>query len=267
MLRGNQEGLSEMVDYQASVTRAGDRAAIDEGLRAYMSKVYGLMSFGVLLTAVVSYIIGQDLSAYKDGLQTTLLSPELISGFYGSKWGLFGFAIGAVVVSIYLQVRVYSLSTMTAQALFWVYAAMIGVLFATFFARYTDASIAQVFLITAISFMALSLYGYTTKKDLSGMGTFLFMAMIGVFVGSILNFLVFQSGMFQFIISMVGLLVFAGLTVYDTQQIKNDYLTFSAMGREGEVYLEKGPILGAVHLYISFIAIFQYLMYFLGSDE
>lgn len=256
-----------MVDYQPSVARSGARATeIDAGLRAYMSKVYGLMAFAMMLTAGVAYVLGQDLEAALAGQPTALLSPELIYSFYGSKWGLFGFAIAAVVVSIYLQVRVYKLSTMTAQALFWVYAAMIGVLFATFFARYTDASIAQTFLVTAIAFMGLSLYGYTTKKDLSGFGTFLMMGMIGVFVATLLNFF-FQSDMLQFVISAVGLLVFAGLTAYDTQQIKNDYLTFHQMGREGEVYLEKGPILGAVHLYISFIAMFQYLMYFMGSDE
>jgi FtsH-binding integral membrane protein len=149
-----------------------------------------------------------------------------------------------------------------AQVLFWVFAALIGISLGSIFMVYTHTSITRVFFITAASFGALSLYGYTTKRDLSGMGSFLIMGLFGIIIASLVN-LWLGSSMMQFIISVIGVLIFAGLTAYDTQRLKNDYIDGMADGDT----MERSAIMGALSLYLNFINLFQFLMSLLGTRE
>lgn len=246
-----------MAEYQTMrSTAAGARqAAIDEGLRAHMSKVYGTMSVGLLLTAVVAWAIGTSdalLGIFRDPVT---LSPNILG------WGamflplIMVFAFGAAV---------NRMSAAGAQTFFYVFAAAMGLSISWIFAAFTNISIAQTFLVTSIAFMALSLWGYTTKRDISGWGAFLIMGVVGLIVVSIINIFL-QSPMLHFAVSLIGLLIFAGLTAYDTQRIKTDYLQHAhAMDSE---WLGKSAIMGALSLYINFINIFMFLLQFMGSRE
>ena len=153
---------------------------------------------------------------------------------------------------------------MAAQLFFYVYASLMGLSLASIFAIYTGVSIAQTFLVTAIAFAGLSLYGYTTKRDLSGFGTFLMMGLIGIVVASIVN-LFLASGALAFAISVIGVLIFAGLTAFDTQSIKNEYIQHAQMG--DSEWLGKSAIMGALRLYLDFINMFIFLLQFLGNRE
>src|SRR5690606_27279086 len=156
------------------------------------------------------------------------------------------------------------MSESTAQVVFWAFSAVMGLSIAWIFAVFTGVSIAQTFFVTAIAFAGLSLYGYTTKRDISGWGAFLIMGLIGLIVAMIINIFVASAAM-QFAISVIGLLIFAGLTAYDTQRLKNEYLVMR--GTEGEAYLGKAAILGALSLYLNFINMFMFLLQFLGQRE
>ncbi|MFO7855803.1 MAG: Bax inhibitor-1/YccA family protein [Paracoccaceae bacterium] len=240
-----------MEQYETVRRHGGTTAAIDEGLRAYMNKVYGLMAFAMLITGAVAFTIGN--------------SPAALQVLFGTplKWVVI-FAPLAVVFGFGAMIN--RMSPATAQIVFWVFAALMGASISTIFAVYTDVSIARTFLVTAIAFGGLSLYGYTTKKDLSGLGTFLIMGVIGLIVAMVVNLFLASSAL-QFAISSIGVLIFAGLTAYDTQQIKNEYLGMSQRGAEGEAYLQKGAIMGALRLYLDFINLFMFLLQFLGSRE
>ena len=226
-------------------------AAIDEGLRAYMNRVYGLMAMAMVITGAVAFTIGN--------------SPAALQVLFGTplKWVVI-FAPLAVVFGFSAMIN--RMSAATAQIVFWVFAALIGASISTIFAVYTTVSIAQTFFVTAIAFGGLSLYGYTTKRDLSAFGSFLVMGLIGLIVASIVNIFLASSAL-QFAISVIGVLIFAGLTAYDTQQIKNEYLGMSQMGPEGEAYMQKGAIMGALRLYLDFINLFMFLLQFLGNRE
>jgi FtsH-binding integral membrane protein len=156
------------------------------------------------------------------------------------------------------------MSPSTAQAVFWVFAAVMGLSISSIFAIYTGVSIATTFFVTAIAFLGLSLYGYTTKRDLSGMGAFLVMGVIGLVVAMVVNIFLASSAL-QFAISVIGVLLFAGLTAYDTQRLKNEYVHYSQMGRDGAAYLAKGSIMGALSLYLNFLNMFMFLLSFLGA--
>jgi FtsH-binding integral membrane protein len=156
------------------------------------------------------------------------------------------------------------LSVAGAQLFFYVYAAVMGLSLAWIFQVFTGVSIAQTFLVTAIAFAGLSLYGYTTKKDLSGMGTFLMMGVIGLVVAMIINIFL-QSPAMMFAISAIGVLIFAGLTAYDTQNIKNTYIQMATQGNEE--WLGKAAIMGALTLYLDFINMFMFLLQFMGNRE
>ena len=240
-----------MSQYETLRRTGAQAAAIDEGLRAYMNRVYGLMAFAMVVTGAVAYVIGS--------------SPALLQAIFGTplKWVVM-FAPLAVVFAFSAMIN--RMSAATAQLVFWGFAALMGASISFIFAVYTSISIAQTFFATAIGFGALSLYGYTTKKDLSGMGAFLLMGLIGLIVASIVNIFVGSSAL-QFAISVIGVLIFAGLTAYDTQQIKNEYLGMAAAGPEGQAYLEKGAIMGALRLYLDFINMFMFLLQFLGNRE
>ncbi|MCL7464966.1 Bax inhibitor-1/YccA family protein [Phaeovulum sp. NW3] len=239
-----------MADYNTlRASQAGARAAlIDEGLRAHMNKVYGLMSIGMLVTGAVAWFVGTN--------------DQLLAAIWGSglKWVVM-FAPLAVVFAF--SAMLHRMSAATAQLVFFGYAALMGLSISFIFAAYTGVSIAQTFLVTAIAFAGLSLYGYTTKRDLSGMGTFLMMGLIGLIVASIVNIFLASSAM-AFAISVIGVLIFAGLTAYDTQNIKNTYLQ---LAQTDEDFLGKAAIMGALQLYLDFLNMFMFLLQFLGNRE
>ncbi|WP_022707409.1 Bax inhibitor-1/YccA family protein [Paracoccus zeaxanthinifaciens] len=247
-----------MADYNTyrSAQGVGARqAAVDEGLRAYMNKVYGLMAVGMGVTAVAAYGIAT--AAVNDGQLT-----QLGYAIYASplKWVimfaplLMVFAFGAAI---------NRLSVGAATGLFYAFAALMGLSISSIFLVYTSVSIVQTFLVTAIAFGGLSIYGYTTKKDLSGLGTFLMMGLIGLIVASIVNIFL-QSSAMQFAISVIGVLIFAGLTAYDTQNIKNTYLQMAGSDSD---FIGKTAIMGALRLYLDFLNLFMFLLQFMGNRE
>jgi len=244
---------------------AGARSAahIDAGLRAHMNKVYGLMSVGMVITGLIAYFIGMDLNAAMDGRQTTFLSPEMIQTMYG---GGFRYVImfAPLAVVFMFGAAVNRLSENAARGVFFLFAALIGLSLASIFAIYTGISIAQTFFVTAIAFLGLSLYGYTTKKDISGWGAFLIMGVIGLLVAMIVNIFL-ASAALTFAISAIGVLIFAGLTAYDTQNIKNTYIAMASNGQSE--WLGKAAIMGALSLYLDFLNMFQFLLMFMGNQE
>ncbi len=231
----------------------GARAQIDEGLRAHMNKVYGLMSVAMLVTAGVAWGVGT--SSLLDFLRT----PE--GGMTILGWVIM-FAPLAMVFAFGALIN--KLSAAGAQLFFYTFAAVMGLSLAWIFKVFTGVSIAQTFLITSIAFAGLSLYGYVTKRDLSGMGTFLMMGLIGLLVAMVVNIFLASSAL-AFAISVIGLLIFAGLTAYDTQRIKADYIAHAqAMDQE---WLAKSAIMGALNLYLDFINMFMFLLQFMGNRE
>ncbi|MEF3046341.1 Bax inhibitor-1/YccA family protein [Pseudotabrizicola sp. L79] len=247
-----------MAEYNTIRTAgAGAQAAaqIDVGLRAHMNKVYGLMSVGMLLTGGVAWAVGTSdalLSIFRDPVT---LSPNILGWIVMFAPLIMVFAFGAVL---------QRLSVAAAQLFFYAYAAVMGLSLAWIFKAFTGVSIAQTFLITSIAFAGLSLYGYTTKKNLSGMGTFLMMGLIGLIVAMVVNIFLASSAL-AFAISVIGVLIFAGLTAYDTQNIKNTYIEH-AMAMDQE-WLGKAAIMGALQLYLDFINMFMFLLQFLGNRE
>ncbi|WP_193142577.1 MULTISPECIES: Bax inhibitor-1/YccA family protein [unclassified Meridianimarinicoccus] len=258
-----------MAEYQTIRAQAGARTAqIDEGLRAHMNKVYGTMSIGMLITALTSWAIA-GLAVTSDptgataqiGADTYLTS--LGAAIYTSplKWlvmfapllFVFGFSAG-----------INRMSAATAQTVFYAFAAVMGISISSIFLVFTGESIVTTFLVTSIAFASLSLYGYTTKKDLSALGTFLIMGVVGLIIASIINIFVASSAM-AFAISVLGVLIFAGLTAYDTQKIKTTYLQMAQAG--DQEWLGKAAIMGALSLYLDFINMFMFLLQFLGNRE
>jgi uncharacterized protein len=240
-------------------TVARDRVAVDEGLRAYMLRVYNYMTLGLAITGAVA--LGTFLMAVTVDPVTGARSLTQIGQLlYASplKWVVI-FAPLALV--FFLSFRIDRLSVGTAQALFWFYAALVGLSLSVIFLVFTGQSITRVFFITAASFGALSLFGYTTRRDLSGLGTFLFMGLIGVIIASVVNIWI-ASSMLQWIVSVVGVLVFAGLTAYDTQQIKEMYY----VGDDGTVAGRKA-VMGALRLYLDFINLFTMLLQLFGQRQ
>ncbi|WP_309664356.1 Bax inhibitor-1/YccA family protein [Tabrizicola sp.] len=231
----------------------GARAAIDEGLRAHMNKVYGLMSVAMLVTAGVAWGVGTS------DLLNFLRTPEGGMTIFG--WVIM-FAPLAMIFAFGAMIN--KLSAAGAQLFFYTFAAVMGLSLAWIFKVFTGVSIAQTFLITSIAFAGLSLYGYVTKRDLSAMGTFLMMGLIGLLVAMVVNIFLASSAL-AFAISAIGLLIFAGLTAYDTQKIKNDYIAHAqAMDQE---WLAKSAIMGALNLYLDFINMFMFLLQFMGNRE
>lgn len=221
-------------------------AAIDAGLRSYMLGVYNYMASGVLLTGIVAMLVSS--------------SPAMLNAIFGTplQWVVMLAPLGFVLV---MSFGINRLSAFAAQVLFWAFAGTMGLSLASVFIVYTDASIARTFFITAAMFGSLSLYGYTTKRDLSGMGTFLFMGLIGLIIASVVN-LFLQSSQLEWILSIVGVGIFAGLTAYDTQMIREMYFA----GDAGETRSKK-IVMGALRLYLDFINMFLYLLRFFGNRE
>ena len=259
--------MADLRNYQARVANAGSRAdaGIDEGLRAYMLKVYNLMALGLAITGFAALgtmmlATTNDPSLAAATLGNGKMLTSLGVALYGSplKWVVMLAPLGMV---FFLSPRIQSMSISGAQTAFWVFAALMGLSLSSIFLVYTAQSITQTFFITAASFGALSLYGYTTKRDLTGMGTFLFMGVIGLIIAMVVNIFL-ASPALQFAISAIGVLVFSGLTAYDTQKIKEMYY-------EGDEVLVAGrkAIMGALTLYLDFINLFTFLLSFMGNRE
>ncbi len=248
-----------MAEYETiRPTATGVRTAeIDEGLRAHMNKVYGTMSVGMLVTFAAAWAIS-GLAVTADG-QLTGLGVALYTS--PLKWVVM-FAPLAMVFMFSAMINRFSAAA--AQLFFYAFAAVMGLSISSIFLVFTGVSIAQTFLVTAIAFAGLSLWGYTTKKDISGWGSFLIMGVIGLIVAMLVN-LFLQSPAMVFAISAIGVLIFAGLTAYDTQKIKTDYLAH-AHAMDGE-WLAKSAIMGALNLYLDFINMFMFLLQFLGNRE
>ena len=223
---------------------AMERAAIDEGLRAYMLRVYNYMASGVALSGIVAALVAS--------------SPALLQAIYGTglQWVVMLAPLGFVLV---LSFGVNRLSATATQALFWAFAAVMGASLSWIFVAYTGASIVRVFFITTATFGAMSLYGYTTKRDLTGMGHFMFMGLIGIFIACIVNFFLASSAL-DFAISVIGVLVFVGLTAYDTQKIRNMY--FEADSAD---VATKKAVMGALTLYLDFINLMVMLLRLFGE--
>lgn len=252
-----------MVDRFNTAARAGtgaQAAEYDEGLRAYMLKVYNYMASGVMLTGIVALVLfsNQQLLSIFYTLVDLGDGRVGIQGMTGLGWVAMFSPFAFILV---MNFGINKLSAGALQGIFWAFATCFGISLTTVLFRYTGESVAQTFFITAASFAALSLYGYTTKKSLSGFGTFLTMGLFGLIIAMVVNFFL-QSSMLQFIISVAGVLVFAGLTAYDTQRIKESY----AMMATGEA-VAKGAIMGAVNLYLDFVNLFMFLLHFLGNRE
>jgi FtsH-binding integral membrane protein len=245
-------------------TGAGVRTAqIDEGLRTHMNKVYGTMSVGMLMTALAAWAVaGLAVSAVPTAYQ---LGPDQYLTSFGAaiyasplKWVIMLAPLGFVFG---LSAGINRMSAATAQLVFYAFAAVMGLSLSSIFLVFTGASIVQVFLITAIAFAGLSLWGYTTKSDISGWGSFLIMGVIGLLVALVIN-LFLQSTAMQLAISAIGVLLFAGLTAYDTQKIKSMYAHVAGTDMMGKVV-----IMGALNLYLDFIIMFTFLLSFMGNRE
>lgn len=227
-----------------TVSRAGAAAFdIDVGLRRYMLGVYNYMASGLVLTGIVALL--------------TASSPEVMQAIFGTplKWVVMLAPLGLV---FFMSARINQMQTSTAQTLFWVYAALMGLSLSSIFLVFTGTSIAETFFVSAAAFAGLSLYGYTTKKDLSAFGTFLIMGLWGIIIAGLVNIFL-QSTMLHFITSAAGVLIFAGLTAWDTQSIKELYW-------EGDAHdvSTKKSVLGALTLYLDFVNLFMMLLQFMG---
>jgi len=249
-------------------TLAGTRTGvdvIDTGLRAYMLRVYNYMAAGLAITGLVAYgffllSVTNDPASAVARLPGGMMLTEFGRLIFVSplKWVILLAPLGVV---FFLSARLPRMSLAGAQLTFWLYAALVGASLASIFLVYAHGSIAQVFFITAATFGGLSLYGYTTRSDLSGWGSFLFMGLIGIIIAGLVNLFLHSTGL-QFAISAVGVLVFAGLTAYDTQQIKEVYY-------EGDTELVAGQkaIMGALRLYLDFLNLFLMLLSLFGNRE
>ncbi|MBT9384696.1 Bax inhibitor-1/YccA family protein [Pseudooceanicola sp. CBS1P-1] len=245
-----------MAEFRTMRTAAGSRsAAIDAGLRAHMNKVYGTMSVGMVLTFLVAWAVGS--------------SPELLSIFRDPmtlRPNMLGWAVmfAPLIMAFVFGAALNRLSVAGAQTFFYAFAAVMGLSLSWIFVAFTGVSIAQVFLVTAISFAGLSLWGYTTKRDLSAMGTFLMMGVIGILIASVVNIFLASSAL-QFAITILGVLLFAGLTAYDTQNIKTTYIQHARVA--DQEWLGKAAIMGALQLYLDFINMFMFLLQLFGNRD
>jgi len=276
-------GVSTMSDYERNTATAQYGAtigqttvAVDEGLRAYMLRIYNYMVLGLAITGLAAlgiYMLSVTsdpataMKVLRNGAQipvpiskTLFLTPIGYYTFISPlKWVIM---LSPLALVFGLSFGIERLRPATAQILFWIFAALMGLSLGSIFMVFTHTSIVRVFFITAASFGALSLWGYTTQRDLSGMGSFLIMGLFGVILASLVN-LFLQAPMLQWVISVVGVLVFAGLTAFDTQRLKSEYL-YGAM--DGET-TERSSIMGALSLYLNFINLFTLLLQLLGQRE
>ncbi|KQY20478.1 Bax inhibitor-1/YccA family protein [Rhizobium sp. Root482] len=247
--------MADLRNYQSRMSPAGAQAGavIDQGLRTYMLKVYNLMALGLAITGIAAFAAFQ--FAFADGQLTAFGQAIYVSPL---KWVVM---LAPLALVFYMSFRINSMSVSAAQTTFWVYAGLMGLSLSSIFMIYTGQSITQTFFVTAASFGALSLYGYTTKRSLSGMGSFLMMGLFGLIIASIVNIFLASSAL-DFAISAIGVLIFAGLTAYDTQKIKEMYYEADSAEAAG-----RKAIMGALTLYLDFINLFLFMLRFLGNRE
>ena len=243
-----QDPRTRTTGFDPAVSVGVPRAARDAGLRSYMLSVYNYMASGVLLTGIIALLFAP--------YARDVLINAAGNGLSGLGWII---TLSPLAFVFAMSFGVNRMSTGTLQLLFWAFAAVMGLSMSTIFIVYTGVSIAQTFFAVAAAFAGLSLYGYTTKRDLSGIGTFLIMGVVGLLVAMLIN-LFLQSGTMALVISGIGVLLFAGLTVYDTQRIKSMYDYVAGTDMMGKVV-----IMGALSLYLDFINMFQFLLSFMGD--
>ena len=237
-------------DRPTVAARTGTAAVIDEGLRSYMLKVYNYMGIGLVVTGLVAYFFNQWVMSSEAVFMAVYASPLM--------WVI---ALAPLAFVLVLSFGIQRMSVPVAQITFWAFSVIMGLSLSSIFAVYTDASIAKVFFITAATFGAMSLYGYTTKRDLTSIGNFLIMGLIGLIIAMIVNIFLASSAL-DFAISAIGVLIFVGLTAYDTQKIKESYsVSF------GADVLAKGAIMGALSLYLDFINLVLMLLRLFGNRE
>lgn len=229
-----------------TTARWASQAEFDEGLRRHMLQVYNYMMIGLGLTGIVAYIVGT--------------TPALYMPIFGTplKWVVM---LAPLAFVFFFSFRIQSMSAATAQMTFWIFCAVMGLSMASIFLVFTGASIARVFFITAGMFGAASLYGYTTKADLTRFGSFLFMGLIGIIIASLVNLFIGSSAI-QFAVSVIGVIVFTGLAAYDTQMIKETYAENAGIEANNKL-----AVFGALSLYLSFINLFQMLLHLFGARE
>ncbi|TAU90844.1 Bax inhibitor-1/YccA family protein [Rhizobium leguminosarum] len=242
-----------MADLRNYQSRAQTGEMIDQGLRAYMLKVYNLMALGLAITGVAAYLSFQ--FAFANGELTAFGQAIYVSPL---KWVVI---LAPLALVFFLSFRINTMTVAAAQTTFAVYAALVGLSLSSIFLIYTGQSVVQTFFVTAASFGALSLYGYTTKRNLSAMGSFMMMGLFGLIIASIVNIFLASSAV-QFAISVLGVLIFAGLTAYDTQRIKELYLEADDVAVAG-----RKAIMGALTLYLDFINLFMFLLQFMGNRK
>ena len=226
-------------------TRAVDQAYIDEGLRAHMLRIYNYMSAALALTGIVAWF------GASSGIYVSLASTPLI----------YVIMLAPLGVVFYFASRINNMTVSRAQSVFWIFAGLMGLSLSYIFLAYTGTAIFRAFFITAGAFAGLSIWGYTTKKDLSAMGTFLIMGLIGIIIASVVNMFI-GSAQLHFIVSVLGVIIFAGLTAWDTQKLKRDWI--NRVQHSGEVVAEKSAIMGALRLYLDFINLFLFMLQFMG---
>jgi hypothetical protein len=254
-----------MAEYerQTMSARVGSAAVVDEGLRSYMLKVYNYMGIGLVVTGLVAYVGNMMATTTEPGAAAL----QLQNGEFLTAWGaalytsplMWVVALSPLAFVLVLSFGINRMRASTAQLVFWAFSAVMGLSLSSIFMVYTDASIAKVFFITAATFGAMSLWGYTTKRDLTGMGSFLFMGLIGLIIAMVVNIFLASTAL-EFAISAVGVLIFVGLTAYDTQKIKESYSE-----SHGTEVLAKGAIMGALRLYLDFINLFLMLLRLFGN--
>lgn len=231
-------------------------ATFDQGLRSYMLRIYNYMASALALTGIIAMLAANS-PAVMQALFTVNANGQ--AGISGLGWLVMIAPIGLV---LWLGIGINRMSTTTAQILFWGYAALIGLSLSTIFWVYSNESIARAFFVTAGTFGAMSIYGYSTKRDLSGFGSFLIMGLFGLIIASIVNMFMHSSGL-QFALSVIGVFIFIGLTAYDTQKLKNIYYQIGGAGDA----LAKATIMGALALYLDFLNIFLYMLRFMGERK
>ena len=261
--------MAEYETIRSASVGARASAAIDAGLKAHMNKVYGTMSVGMVLTALAAWAIaGLAVTTDPSGATVALREGQYLTGLgeliYTTplRWVIMFAPLAFLLFGWGALMRRGSAAT--AQFGFFAFSAFMGLSMSSIFLVFTGFSIVQTFLVTAIAFAGLSLFGYTTKRNLSGMGTFLMMGVIGLLVAMIVNIFL-QSPAMMFAISSIGVLIFAGLTAFYTQDIKNTYVAMASHG--DQEWLDKAAIDGALSLYISFLNMFQFLLMFMGQQE
>ncbi len=252
-------------DRQTVGMRTGSAAAIDEGLRSYMLRVYNYMGAGLIITGLVAYVTNMMAVANS----SAAAAAQAPNGTMLTQFGVILYTsplawvimLSPLAFVLVLSFGINRMSASASQLAFWGFAAVMGLSLSSIFLVYTGTSIARVFFITAATFGAMSLYGYTTKRDLTGLGSFLFMGLIGLIIASVVNIFL-ASSMLAFAISAIGVLIFVGLTAYDTQKIKEEYYE-----GDGAEVMSKKAIMGALRLYLDFINLFMMLLHLFGNRQ